>query len=278
MPEATTARQEDKRREDNPKNFVNSVAKVFAVMKAFDTSLPELTITEVAGRAGLDRGTSFRLVHTLCQLGYLAPARQRRYRLTLKCLELGYTPLARADLKILARPLLRDLVPDIADAASLGMLDGVDIVYIERTQAHLPQLNLDRRPGSRTSAYGAALGHAILARLPVERQRAIILASKRIRLSEKTLIEPEAILARLVEVRERGYAVSDGENAYGLRTVAAAILDADGAPVAGVSLTVHADRMSLNAFTERAIPAVRRVAAELTQAIALSFGAITATR
>ena len=94
--------------EENPKNLVLSVVKAFSVLKVFDASLPELTISEVAARAGLDRGTAFRLVHTLCHLGYLAPVpRARRYRLTLKCLELGYTPLARADLKVLARPLLR---------------------------------------------------------------------------------------------------------------------------------------------------------------------------
>ena len=265
-------------REENPKNFVNSVAKVFSVMKAFDASLPELTVSEVAARAGLDRGTSFRLVHTLCNLGYLATAPGRRYRLTLKCLELGYTPLARADLKLLARPLLRDLVPVVADAASLGMLDGTDIVYVERAQVPLPQLTLDRRPGSRTGAYGAALGHAILARLSPERQREIVLASNRIRLSERTLIEPDAILARLEDVRQRGYALSDGENAFGLRTVAAAILDGDGQPVAGVSLTIHADRMGMAAFAERAVPEIRRVARELSEAIALSFGAIAVTR
>ena len=266
-------------RDDNPKNFVHSVAKVFAVLRAFDAGLPELTVTEVAGRAGLDRGTAFRLVHTLCQLGYLAPVpRGRRYRLTLKCLELGYTPLARADLKVLARPLLAEMVPECADAASLGMLDGTDVVYVERAQMEQSQMNLDRRPGSRTGAYGAALGHAILACLPVETQRDLVLRSNRVRLSEKTLVEPEAILARLAEVRARGYAVSDGENAYGLRTVAAAVLDTDGSPVAGISLTVHADRMPMEQFAARAVPEVRRIAQDLTHAIARSFGAIAITR
>jgi IclR family transcriptional regulator, pca regulon regulatory protein len=265
--------------DDNPKNVVQSVAKVFAVLKAFDQSLPELTVSETAARAGLDRGTAFRLVNTLCQLGYLAPVpRGRRYRLTLKCLELGYTPLARADLKMLARPLLRELVPGVADAASLGMLDGADIVYVERAQSDMPQVNLDRRAGSRTGAYGAALGHAILACLPVEKQRAIILASNRVRLSERTLVDPDAILARLAEVRARGYAISDGENAFGLRTVAAAILDTDGSPAAGVSLTIHADRMGLEAFAESAVPEALRIARDLTRAIALSFGAVSLAR
>lgn len=265
--------------EEGRKNFVNSVAKVFSVLKAFDASLPELTVSEVAGRAGLDRGTAFRLVHTLCQLGYLAATpRGRRYRLTLKCLELGYTPLARADLKMLARPLLQDVVPGIADAASLGMLDGTDIVYVERAQADMPQVNLDRRAGSRTGAYGAALGHAILACLPVAMQADILARSNRVRLSEKTLTGIDDILARLAEVKARGYAVSDGENAFGLRTVAAAILDTDGSPVAGVSLTIHADRMGIDAFMASAVPVVRTMADDLTRAIALSFGAIAAAR
>src|SRR5436309_2702621 len=74
-------------------------------------------ISEVAGRAGLDRGTVFRLINTLKTLGYPAAVpRSRRFCLTLKCLELGYTALARGDLKTHARPLLTALVPEIADA------------------------------------------------------------------------------------------------------------------------------------------------------------------
>ena len=279
MTEDETSRSAASRPDDNPKNLVQSVAKAFAVLKAFDASLPELTVSEAAARAGIDRGTAFRLINTLVLLGYVAPVpRGRRYRLTLKCLELGYTPLARADLKLLARPLLRELVPEVADAASLGMLDGTDIVYIERAQGDGLQLNLDRRAGSRTGAYAAALGHAILAHLPVEKQREIVMASNRIRLSERTLVEPKAILDRLAEVRARGWAISDGENAFGLRTVAAAVLDTDGSPMAGVSLTIHAERMGIEAFAERAVPAVRRVAAELTAAVARSFGSIAAAR
>lgn len=264
---------------DNPKNMVQSVAKVFGVLKAFDPSLPELTITEVGNRAGLDRGTSFRLVHTLCQLGYLAPVpHSRRYRMTLKCLELGYASLARSDLNNIARQRLRDLVPAVADAASLGMLDDTDVVYIERVQGALPQLNLDRRIGSRTSAYSAALGHAILAWLPVEQHRDIIVRSNRVKVSEKTLIGIEELMARLRKVRKQGYAVSDGENAYGLRTVAAPVLDLDGAPIAGVSLTIHAGRTSMTEFKQRALPEVLALADQLSRAVRLSFGAIAVSR
>lgn len=265
--------------QDNPKNTVQSVAKAFAVLKAFDATLPELTLTEIGERAGLDRGTSFRLANTLCQLGYLAKvSRTRRYRLTLKCLELGFSALAQSDLKMLARPLLRQMVPNVADAASLGMLDNTEIVYIERAQGDLPNLNLDRRTGSRTSAYSAALGHAILAWKPVPLQREILERSHRIKVSEKTLTEIEPLMERLAQVRARGFAISDGENAYGLRTVAAPIFDDAHEVVAGISLTIHADRMPLDAFLTRAVPECLRIAKELSGALEFAFGAIATSR
>ena len=101
---------------------VAAAANLFAALKAFDSKSPELTIADVAGRAGLDRCAAFGLVHTLRMLGYLAAVpRTCRFRLTLKCLELGYTALASVDLTTHARPLLTVLVPEIADAAWLGM-------------------------------------------------------------------------------------------------------------------------------------------------------------
>jgi IclR family pca regulon transcriptional regulator len=260
---------------DRSRNFVYSVVKAFAVLQAFDAALPELTITEVAARAGLDRGTSFRLVHTLVELGYLAAVPgSKRYRLTLKCLELGFLALSSQDLRVHAAPLLAERVPLIADAGSLGMLDGADVVYLERVHAGLSRHDVDRRPGRRIRAYGAALGHVLLAWKPQAEQIAVLESAERVKLSERTLTDLDALLARLAEVRERGYAVSDGENAYGLRTVAAPVLDPAGRAVAGVSFTIDANRQSIEDFVATAAPHARQVADTLARAIRLSAGAI----
>jgi len=260
---------------ENAKNLVQSAAKVFAVLRAFDAGLPELTITEVAARAGLDRGTAFRLIHTLVSLGYLRPVPgSRRFRLSLKCLELGFLALSSQDLRAHAEPLLRERVPAIADAGSLGTLDGPDVVYLERVDAGMGRHDVDRRPGRRIRAYGAALGHAQLAFLPEARQISILESAERVKLSERTLTDLDALLERLRQVRVQGYAVSDGENAYGLRTVAAPVLDAGGAPMAGVSFTVDAGRMALEEFVALARPEVLQVAKELTDAVRHSAGAI----
>jgi IclR family transcriptional regulator, pca regulon regulatory protein len=250
------------------RNVVQSVAKAFSVLRAFDAGRPELTITEVAGATGLDRGTAFRLIHTLVSLGYLAPVPgTRRFWLTLKCLELGHSALTAGGLAAMARPPLRDLVPDIADAASLGMLEGADVVYLERVQADFGRHGPDRRVGSRTGAYAAALGHAILAWQPPEAARQILLSGERIALSDRTLTDLDRLCDRLVEVRARGYAVSDGENAYGLRTVAAPVFWPDGTVRAAISVTIRTERQALDAFVASAVPPLLNAAASLTGAV-----------
>ncbi|TBW40857.1 IclR family transcriptional regulator [Siculibacillus lacustris] len=260
---------------ENPKNVVMSVAKAFAVLRAFGPDLAELTISEIAARTDLDRGTSFRLLHTLRDLGYVVGVPGcRRFRLTLKCLELGYLPLAHSDLKTLSRPLLVELCADLADAASLGMLDGPDVVYVERVQGDIGRRHVDRRTGSRTGIYAAALGQAILAFDTPERQREVLEMAERPMLSERTITDIDALLARMGEIRERGWALSDGENAYGLRTVAAPIFDHAGRAVAAISATVRADRCSLDDFVAAAVPRVLAVTGDLTTAIRLSFGEI----
>ena len=255
------------------KSVVQSAAKTFAVLRAFSAERTELTITDVAGLAALDRGTAFRLINTLVALGYLAAVPgSRRFRLTLKCLDLGYSALAGGGLAGMAAPLLRELVPGTADAASLGMLEGPDVVYVARVQTEMGRRDLDRRVGSRTGAYAAALGHVLLAWRPEQEARAVLERGERVKLSERTLTDMDALLDRLRAVRARGYAVSDGENAYGLRTVAAPVLDQSGLPRAGVSLTVRSERMALDGFIQTALPELRRV----TGALAIALGQIEA--
>ncbi len=276
MPEGSAA---GTRPAANPKNQVQSVAKVFGVLKAFGPGAAELTTADVAARAGLDRGTAFRLIHTLADLGYVRSVPgSRRWRLTLRCLELGFAALSAGDLPAHATPLLRDVVPDVADAASLGTLEQGEVVYLARVEAGMERHGMVRRPGTRIGAYATALGQAILAWLPQHEQVAHLEAVDRVMLSERTLTGLDPLLERLRAVRAQGFAVSDGENAYGLRTVAAPVLDATGRPVAGISLTISATRHPVEEFVRGAAPVAIRIAGELAQGLRFSLGAIAMPR
>jgi len=256
----------------NPKNYVASVGKAFAVLRSFTSEAFELTLSEVAARADLDRGTAFRLIQTLIELGYLQPVPQsRRFRLGLACLDLGYTVLSHGSLRAIVEPLLRALVPEVGDAASLGILDGGDVIYLARVGAGLDRHKMDRRPGSRIPAYSAALGHVMLARLARDEQIERLEARPRVKLSERTLTDLDALLARLDLVKKKGHAVSDGENAYGLRTLATPIFDAQGVVIGGLSVTIDAMRMDMPAFRDQALPRLMQVTRQV-QDIAIKSG------
>ena len=264
---------------EGDRNVVRSVGKAFSVLSAFRLDATELTSSQVAATVGLDRGTTYRLIHTLVELGYVRPVPEtKRFRLTLKCLELGFAALSGRDLAAHAAPLLRELVPSLADAGSLGILDRGEVVYLHRVQSGLDRHGFDRRPGSRTGAYAAALGHAILAQLPRPVQVEHLESIPRVSVSERTLIDMDALLVRLDLVREQGFAVSDGENAYGLRTVAAPVFDVDARPLAAVSLTIRSSRQSVEDFVAAAAPGVRRLADDLTAGVRHSLGAIAVPR
>ena len=190
--------------------------------------LPELTVAEVAGRAGLDRGTAFRLIHTLVGLGYLRAVPDSRALPADP--EMPGTRLLRPRRRRPAGP--RDAAAARAGAgrrrcrlarragSGRGDLSGPG------RDRDLARHGVVRRPGTRIGAYATALGQAILAWLPQQEQVAHLESVARVKLSERTLTDLDALMARLAEVRARGYAVSDGENAYGLVTVAAPVLDA----------------------------------------------------
>ncbi|UFW53148.1 MULTISPECIES: IclR family transcriptional regulator [Bradyrhizobium] len=256
----------------NPKNYVASVGKAFAVLKSFTSEAFELTLSEIAARADLDRGTAFRLIQTLVELGYLqAVPQSRRFRLGVACLDLGYTVLSHGSLRTIVEPLLRDLVPEVGDAASLGILDGGDVVYLARVGAGLDRHKMDRRPGTRIPAYSAALGHVMLAHLARDEQIARLEARPRVKLSERTLTDLDALLARLDQVKKKGHAVSDGENAYGLRTLATPIFDAQGLVIGGLSVTVDAMRMDMPSFRDQALPRLMQATTKV-QDIAIKSG------
>lgn len=231
------------------KNVVKSVAKAFAVLHAFGPDSTELVLADVARAAGFDNATTFRLLNTLVSLGYVERVPDsRRFRLTFKCLDLGFNAIARSDLRSLARPMLRSIVGPRVEAASLGVLDSHEVVYIERIQAGLERLAVDVRIGNRVPAYSSAIGRAILSQLPVDTQRAILAANPPRRLTDHTHIEIEQILDDIAAAKAMGFAISEQETVVGLRVIAAAIVDVDGVPIAGVSAAASAFGRTLDEF------------------------------
>lgn len=255
------------------KNIVKSVAKAFAVLQAFGPDSTEMVLADVARAAGLDNAGAFRLLNTLVMLGYVERVPDtRRFRLTFKCLELGFNAIARSDLRSLGRPLLRAIVGERVEAASIGVLDGHEVVYIERIQAGLERLAVDIRVGNRVPAFSSAIGRAILSRMPAATQRAILEANPPRRLTDRTLIDIDSILAQIAETTRLGYAFSDQETVTGLRVISAPIVDVDGVPVAAISAAASAFGHTEAEFLADTRDPICDAAARLSEAVQAAGG------
>lgn len=257
----------------NAKNTVQSLAKGFKVLQAFTAQEAELTMAEVARKCGVDNATAFRFLNTLVDLGYVDKVdNTRRFRLSLKVLDLGFHAIAHSDLRTLARPILRSLVGEVNEAASVAVLDGSDVMYAERVQAGLTQLGVDVRIGSRVPAYSSAVGQAILAWLPREAQLRVLRGQPLIRRTATTLTDMDALLQRLDTVRTRGYAVSDQENVSGVVVLAAPVFDIDGLPIAALSVAAPVWQITLQQFEAGTAAAVLQASTTLARALQATGG------
>ncbi|MCI3131086.1 IclR family transcriptional regulator [Phenylobacterium aquaticum] len=255
------------------KNIVKSVVKAFSVLQAFGPDSCEMVLADIARAAKLDNATAFRLLNTLVMLGYVERIQDtRRFRLTFKCLELGFNAIARSDLRSLGRPFLRAIISDRIEAASIGVLDGHEVVYIERIQAGLERLAVDIRVGNRVPAFSSAIGRAILSRMPPEAQRAILESAPPRRLTDRTIVDVDEILAKTAHAANVGYAISDQETVTGLRVIAAPITDVDGVPIAAISAAAPAFGRTLEEFIDEAAPLTCDAAARLSEALRAAGG------
>lgn len=259
------------------RSLVNSLAKGFRILESFTAERLEMTLSEVAANASIDPGTTFRMLNTLVMLGYVARVPDsKRFRLALKAADLGLHAIGGADLRELARPILRSLVGEFNEAASLGVLDGADILYIERVRAGVARLGVDIRIGTTIPAYCSAIGHVILAHLPKRDLDRVLAAQPRPGTVPAVPVQRAAIERSIAEVRDLGYVLRDSYLGNGLRVLAVPVLDIDGYPVAALSVSAPAIRIGMEDFRRQAVAPVRNAAAEIARAVQAG-GSILAT-
>jgi IclR family pca regulon transcriptional regulator len=261
-------------RRETPKDLkssVQSLAKGFRVLEAFSAAEEEMTLSEVADVADLDAGTTFRMLNTLVDLGYVTRVPDsRRFRLTLKVLDLGFNAVARQDLRTLVRPVLRSLVGELGEAASFGVLDGGDIIYLERMRAGLTRLGVEIRIGTPIPAAMSVIGRAILAFLPKDAlERALATPPRQGILAAPTPSRVE-LLPALEAIRERGYLMQESMIAGGLRILAAPVLDRDGVPVGVISIVTLMSCSSDKEMSARAVDPMLAAARSIARALEAS--------
>lgn len=246
-----------------PSYFVQSLERGLAVIRAFGSNASSLSISEVAQKIGVPRPAARRFLLTLVDLGY-ATQNGKTFQLRPKVLDLGFAYLSSLDIWELGQAYLEDLARSVKETCSMAVLEGTEIVYVGRTfvERIIPsQIVL----GTRLPAYATSMGRVLLAGLPEDEQRATLRRTSLQQLTPRTVVDIDALLQLLADIREQGFALVDEELSLGLRSIAVPIFDRSRTTIAAMSISANVWRATTEEMLNTQLPLLRVAAEKLSR-------------
>jgi IclR family pca regulon transcriptional regulator len=239
---------------------IGTLARGLHVLSLVAANGKPIGVTELAKRAELDKGTTHRLAAKLVELGYLQRDDDGKLMLGLHVLDLGFSYLASLDLRTQALPEMRRLHEEFDGSITLAVLDGTDIVYVERFSPKGLQASMPVGIGARLPLYCTAMGKVIVAAMTPAAQAALLDRIDFRKFTERTITSRAAFEADLALTRERGFGITDQEMIDGLRAVAGVVYDRHDFPVAAISVALPSAACDLAALIETVGPRIRESA------------------
>lgn len=237
--------------------YSQSLERGLAILGCFTPERSVLGIAELADELGMSRSTTHRYVITLVALGFLEQCSNRKYRLGLGVTDLGMSALNSTALRDHSRAYLEELRQRSSYTVSLAVLDGAEILYVDRARSFRRgqnKIDLNLRVGSRLPAHCTAMGKVLLAFLPEADQLKAIAQMELTKRGPNTITTKKALLAELEHVREEGFAVNDEELAAGLISIAVAVRIEDQEVIAASNMAAHVSMISLADLVDQLLP------------------------
>lgn len=242
-------------------DFMTSLARGLAVLRAFSDQRRSLTIAQISHRTGISRAAVRRCLHTLRELGY-AEAEGNNFSLKSKVLTLGYSYLSSTPLTVSTAPYLNGISRSLNESCSLAVLLEDEILYVARS-ATSRIMSVSLNTGSRLPAYCTSLGRVMLAQLPLQTLDAYLARVKLKAYTERTVVSAARLREILDGVRMSGYALVDEELETGLRSLAVPVRGASGNVLAALNVGVQASRISAAHMVEAFLPVLLKGAQDL---------------
>jgi IclR family transcriptional regulator, pca regulon regulatory protein len=240
--------------------YSHSLERGLAILGCFTPGRPVLGIAEIAGEVGMTRSTTDRYVRTLVALRYLEryvePGSVSKYQLGLRVTDLGMSALSATGLRDCAHSMLVELRCDTSCTVSLGVLDGGEVLYVDRVLGFPvrgrragpvravpadgscrgePAIGLSVDVGSRVPAYASSMGKLLLASLPGP-ERDLLLEAPLSRVAARTITNRDELHTELDRIAAESFAVEEEELTNGVRAVAAPVFNSGAQVVAAVAV------------------------------------------
>lgn len=224
----------------------STATKTLDVLEFLAAASSGLGVSELARRLGSSRTSVARIMAAL-ELKHMVAKdpETKRYRLSLRVLELASQALDHLQIPQIANRHLQDLSHRCGEVAHLGILDGWDVVYIGKAEPSTPVF-LRTRVGAREPSHCTSLGKVLACALPRESLADYLKSYKFERFTPNTIVSPESFAEHLKQVRRQGFALDAEEHREGIFCVGAPIFGYEGETVAAISVSGPTFRMNEN--------------------------------
>jgi DNA-binding IclR family transcriptional regulator len=199
------------------------------------------SLDELAAELGVHKTTVLRLLRTLEDERFVYREHRdaaHRFHLGSRAFELANAALDQREVRATAAPHLAALNRTTGQTVHLGVMEGDDVVYLDKCEAREAPIRMYSRIGLRMPLHCTAIAKVLLADLPSAERRRLAEGIEYPRFTAHTIADPPAYLAELARVAEQGWAMDDAEHESFITCIAAPIRDAAGGVVAAVSISV----------------------------------------
>ena len=255
--------------EEQPSNnFLRAFARGIRVICAFDQQHPQMTLSQVADRAGLTRANARRILLTLQTLGYVKQD-GRDFSLRPRVLEIGYAYLSSLDLSYFAQPIIDDLVERTRVPCNLALLDGDEIIYVLRSSTrHSPAPPTPVNVGRRFPAYVTSMGRVLLGGLPANELAAYFARADLQKFTDKTTVDRNQLRQIVEDDTARGWSFTAGEHADWVASIAVPVRDAQGKVLAALGMGWMLGSVPEQDMIDKLLPPLQGAAQSIEQTIA----------
>lgn len=242
-----------------------ALRKALSGLELFAQETRPLSPTEIASQLGMSRQAVHRLLRQLEELGLILRLPDDRYVLGPRAKKLAVDMIGASQISAATHAILENVVALVGETCNTGMLDGSEVVYIDRVECNWP-LRAQLRPGSKVPSHCTAIGKLLLAHLPGRRRERLLAVLPLHRYTDYTITDPKAFAEHLQEIREQGYSINNQEDSLGLIGLAVPIRNRSKGVIAG--LAIHGPEVRLPIDTAKTyLDELHAAAAQLGEAL-----------
>lgn len=233
------------------------LTRAMRILRSFDATAASLTVSEVARRASLPVATAHRLVTELVGLGALERVAGKKVRISFQLWETVHRSSPALDLSRTAMPYMEDLQAVVQEHTQLGVLEGTEVLYLERLSARNAGRNVAEIAG-RLPVHATSTGLVLLAHSSAELREEVLAGPLR-RYTAHTVTDPGQLRRLLAAVRRDGHVIAPQMVSEGGVGLAAPVRGPDHLVIAALSIVVPAGGRSPYVHTPALMAAARGI-------------------